>query len=142
MSIKDLRSVRPEWQEPVSAIYGGFAIHVPPPPAEAFQFLLTMRILEGFDLDKFDHLGTEHLDTVFRAIRVAAGVRIENNNKSIEEIVRAFLTDRNIQPFGSVLLTKSAIEGLTEQFGEQVTPQMAENKSHTTSSQLLTVKVT
>ena len=132
MSIRDLRSVRPEWQEPVSAIYRGFAIHVPPPPAEAFQFLLTMRILEGFDLDKFDHLGTEHLDTVFRAIRVAAGVRIDNNNKSIEEIVE-LLTDRNIQPLRKRVANNQVIDGLTEQFGEQVTPQMAENKSHTTS---------
>ena len=132
MSMKDLQSVKPEWQEPISAAYRGLVINVPPPPAEAFQFLLTMRILEGFELHKFEHLSTELLDMVFRAIRVAAGVRISNNNKSVEEILE-LLTDRNIQPLQQRVADKQIIEGLTEQFGEQITRQTAENKSHTTS---------
>ena len=118
--MKDLQSVKPEWQEPISAGYRGLVINVPPPPAEAFQFLLTMRILEGFELHKFEYLSTEHLDTVFRAIRVAAGVRISNNNKSVEEILE-LLTDRNIQPLQQRVADKQIIEGLTEQFGEQIT---------------------
>ena len=119
MSMKDLQSVKPEWQEPISAGYRGLVINVPPPPAEAFQFLLTMQILEGFELHKFEYLSTEHLDTVFRAIRVAAGVRISNNNKSVEEI-HELLTDINIQPLQQRVADKQTIEGLTEQFGEQI----------------------
>ena len=61
------------------------SVHVPPPPCEGFQFLLTLRILEGFDLARLERNGAEHLDIVYRAIRLAAGVRINNNNPPPQE---------------------------------------------------------
>ena len=82
MSIADLEAVEPEWQDPVSAKYKNLLINVPPPPAEAFQFPLTMRILDGLDISSLEYLGVDHLDRVLRSIRVAAGIRILNNNRS------------------------------------------------------------
>ena len=45
ISREDLAAVQPIWEEPVAAAFAGLDIHVPPPPAESFQFLVTMRIL-------------------------------------------------------------------------------------------------
>ena len=45
ISLDDLAAVQPIWEEPVSASFAGLDIHVPPPPAESFQFLMTLRIL-------------------------------------------------------------------------------------------------
>ena len=81
--------IKAEWIDPVAATYRGRAIHVPPPPCEAFQYLLTLRILEGFDLAGMPRNGTDHIDTVLRAIRVAAGVRIATGVPSPAEARRA-----------------------------------------------------
>ena len=66
LTMDDLLDTEPHWIDPVAATYRGRTIHVPPPPCEAFQYLLTLRILEGFELAKLPHNGTEHLDTVLR----------------------------------------------------------------------------
>ena len=63
LTIDDMREARTEWQDPVSADYRGRTVHVPPPPCEAFQYLLTLRILEGFDLKSMPRNGTDHIDT-------------------------------------------------------------------------------
>ena len=80
LTMADLEAVKPAWKEPLSASYRGLTVHTLPPPCEAFQFLLTLRILDGFDLARLERNGVEHLDTVWRAIRLAAGERIANNN--------------------------------------------------------------
>ena len=64
MTMADLEQVAPRWKEPIAAAYRGRAVHVPPPPCEGFQFLLTLRILDGFDLARLERNGAEHLDTV------------------------------------------------------------------------------
>ena len=89
LTMDDLMDTKAQWIDPVSASYRGRTIHVPPPPCEAFQYLLTLRILEGFDLGKLPRNGTDHIDTVLRAIRVAAGVRIANGVPSPAEAGRA-----------------------------------------------------
>ena len=49
--------------------YRGHSVNVPPPPCEGYQYLLTLRILDGFDLARMKRNSTEHVDTVLRAIR-------------------------------------------------------------------------
>eukprot|EP01035_Chromulina_nebulosa_P003493 gene3494-4761_t len=83
------------WAEPVSASYRGLAIHSAPPPSQAFQFLLGLRILEGFDLGAMAHNGVEHLDHVWRAVRLAAGARINAGNPSPETLA-ALLADESV----------------------------------------------
>ena len=73
---RDLAGLRPAWVAPLEAAYRGCSVHVPPPPSEAFQYLLTLRILDGFDIARHERNGAGYLDLVWRAIRVAAGVRV------------------------------------------------------------------
>ncbi len=132
MSLGDLESVRPEWQDPIFAEYRGMSINVPPPPAESFQFPLTMRILEGFDMAALEHLGADHLDRVLRSIRIAAGVRILNNNKSPVEIMH-LMEENYLEPLRSRVIGPEPVIGLTEQYGEPLESELAEGRSHTTS---------
>ena len=106
-------------------------MHVPPPPCEGFQFLLTLRILEGFDLAKLEHNGVDHLDTVYRAIRLAAGVRIANNNPSPDKLA-PFAVGRSCRAAcASACATAGRWSGPTEQWMEP--PAGGEDPGHTTS---------
>ena len=96
--------------------YRGRTVHVPPPPCEGFQFLLTLRILEGFDLAKLERNGVEHLDTVYRAIRLAAGVRIANNNPSPEKLAETCSPTAMSSSCGPACATASRSTGPTEQW--------------------------
>ena len=130
ISINDLDSISPLWENTLSAEYRGHVIHVPPPPSESFQMLLSLRILEAFDLGSFKKLGVKHLDTVLRAIRIAAGVRIKNNQKSINEIHK-LLNDVDL------LIAKvkdgNPVKGLTEQWDSFELFHDTALREHTTS---------
>ena len=126
LTLDDLREARTEWVDPVSADYRGRTVHVPPPPCEAFQYLLTLRILEGFELSKMPRNGTDHIDTVLRAIRLAAGVRIKVGVPSKQKLAE-LLSDSHVEGLRVRLRDKKPISGPTEQW----TPDLAEG--HTTS---------
>lgn len=85
VTMDDLTAVSPVIEAPVKTTYRDRLVHVPPPPAESFQMLLSLGILESFDLAGMDLLGAGHLDLVFRAIRIAAGLRLRHNRCSPEE---------------------------------------------------------
>jgi gamma-glutamyltranspeptidase/glutathione hydrolase len=125
----DFADVRPEWVEPVAASYRDMLVHVPPPPCEAFQFLQTLRILDGFDFARFARDGVDHLDTVYRAIRLAAMQRIAHNKPDAETLVR-LLSEDHVDRLRQRVRDGAAIEGPTEQWLGQ-----RENleKEHTTS---------
>ncbi len=71
LSLGDLEAVAPVWLDPVAARYRDMLVHTLPPPCEGFQYLLTLRILDGFDLGRFERNGIDHLDIVYRAMSVA-----------------------------------------------------------------------
>jgi gamma-glutamyltranspeptidase/glutathione hydrolase len=126
----DLAAVAPKWLDPLSTRYRDLMIHTLPPPAEAFQYLLTLRILEGFDFSKCERNGVEHLDIVFRTIRLAAGVRIAHNNPSPDELV-SLLSDAHVDDLRRCVCSGPAIEGPTEQFAEP--RPVSAGREHTTS---------
>ena len=126
----DLASVSPVWREPLSATYRGLRIHVPPPPCEGFQFLLTLRLLDGFDVAALKPLSAEHLDLVIRAIRMAAGVRITDNRPD-EARLRAILADDNVRLLQDRLRAGAGLEGPTEQWTSE--PPPGADPGHTTS---------
>jgi gamma-glutamyltranspeptidase/glutathione hydrolase len=128
MTMEDFAAVAPRWREPFAASYRGLTVHVPPPPCEAFQFLLGLKILEGFDLASLHKDGPEHLDLVYRAIRLAAGVRIAANNPSPETLADIFAED-SLASLRARVADGIPIEGPTEQW----TPQPGEDPAHTTS---------
>ena len=92
ISLTDLEAVDPPLETPITATYRDRLIHVPPPPAESFQFLLALRILDSFDVGSRGLLSAGHLDLVFRAIRIAAGLRIKHNRCSPKD-AEALLAD-------------------------------------------------
>ena len=132
MTEDDLAAVAPLWEKPLFTRYRGLDIHVPPPPSEAFQFLLTLQMLDGTDIGAMEHLSANHLDTVFRAVRLAAEIRIRNN-KCTQERAEELLSERYIAPLRERLLEPAPIIGRTEQFGEGPLPAATELREHTTS---------
>lgn len=128
MTMADLAAAKARWREPLSASYRGFDINVPPPACEGFQFLLSLRILEGFDLASLPKDGPQHLDLVLRAIRLAAGIRIANNNPSPARLAE-IMSDASIAKLRARVADGIPVEGPTEQW----TPQPTEDPAHTTS---------
>ncbi len=128
ITMADLAAVQARWREPLVASYGGRAIHVPPPACEAFQFLLSLRILDGVDLGALTKDGPDHLDLVYRAIRLAAGVRIANNNPAPEKLAE-ILSEPFVETLRARLHDGKPVTGPTEQW----TPQDGEDPAHTTS---------
>jgi gamma-glutamyltranspeptidase/glutathione hydrolase len=129
MAMSDLEQVAPKWKDPLVATYRGHAVHVPPPACESFQFLLTLRILEGFDLARLERNGADHLDIVYRAIRLAAGVRINNNNPSPQKLAE-LLHDDHVEQLRARVRDGRPVAGPTEQWME---PPKGEDPGHTTS---------
>ena len=115
LAIDDLHDARATWVDPIAIDYRGRKIHVPPPPCEGFQYLVTLRILEGFDFAKLPRNRTEHVDTVLRAIRVAAGVRIANGVPSPQKLAE-LLSDGHIEKLRARVRDGKPVVGPTEQW--------------------------
>ena len=81
-------------------------------PCEAFQYLLTLRILEGFDIKSMPRNGVEHLDTVLRAIRIAAGVRIANGMPSKQKLAE-LLSDGHVEGLRARVRDGKPVDGPT-----------------------------
>jgi gamma-glutamyltranspeptidase/glutathione hydrolase len=130
LTLADLEVVKPIWVEPVAAAYRDVLVHTLPPPCEGFQYLLTLRILDGFDLARLERNGVDHLDTVYRAIRLAAGIRIANNNPAPETLA-ALLAPGSVDALRRRVSDGEPIEGPTEQWIDQ--PPDSVSREHTTS---------
>jgi gamma-glutamyltranspeptidase/glutathione hydrolase len=130
LTMADLESVAPRWLDPLSASYRGLAIHSLPPPAEAFQYLLTLRVLEGFDLAGLECNGVDHLDIVYRAIRLAAGIRIANNNPDAA-LLASLLSDAHVDQLRARVRDGKPVVGQVEQSAEPQPVSLAHE--HTTS---------
>ena len=114
---KDFDSVEPEWLDPVSADYRGVTVYTLPPPCEGFQYLLTLRILDGLNLGVLERNGVEHLDTVYRAIRLAAGARIQFNRPS-EKKLKELLAEGFVSKLRKRAQDGKPLDGPTEQWIE------------------------
>jgi gamma-glutamyltranspeptidase/glutathione hydrolase len=130
LTIGDLESVQPVWLDPLMASYRDLTIHTLPPPCEGFQYLLTLRLLDGLAVAAMERNGVEHLDTMYRAIRLAAGVRIANNNPSPERLAE-LMGEASVAALRARLRDGTPIEGPTEQW---IAPAPASARGqHTTS---------
>jgi len=129
LSLADLEAFEPRWLDPIRMSYRGLVVHSLPPPAESFQYLLTLRILDGFRLERLERNGIEHLDTLWRAIRLAAGIRIERNNPSSDELGLLFAEEK-IEELRRRVRDGPPIDGPTEQF---VPRPVSMAHEHTTS---------
>jgi gamma-glutamyltranspeptidase / glutathione hydrolase len=130
LTMSDLEAVAPRWLDPLSARYRDLEVHTLPPPCEGFQYLLTLRILDGFDLAGLARDGIDHLDIVYRAIRLAAGMRIAHNNPPPERLAM-LLAEEGVEALRRRVRDRQPIAGPTEQWIDQ--PPDAVDRSHTTS---------
>jgi len=128
LTVADIKAATPRWKDPLTARYRHLSVNTLPPPSEAFQFLLTLRILEACDFSRLERNGVEHLDTVWRAIRLAAGARIANNNPAPDRLAQ-LLSEPNVQALRHRLKDGAPIVGPTEQW----LPLAGEGEQHTTS---------
>jgi gamma-glutamyltranspeptidase/glutathione hydrolase len=115
LTMADLDAVEAVWSDPVSARYRRLTIHTLPPPSEAFQLLLTLRLLENFDIAAMEPHGVEHLDLLWRTIRVAASERIYNNRPDAERL-DAIFHSANLDRLLSFVTAPGPVEGPTEQW--------------------------
>lgn len=132
LSLEDLAAVRPFWEEPARASFDGLVVHVPPPPAESFQFLLTLRVIEAAGLDRAEHLSGPHLDRVFRAVRLAAEQRIRNGRRHPDR-AQELLADDEVSRLLDRMEAPEATHGRTEGHGDGPLPEAASLRDHTTS---------
>ena len=130
ISISDLEAVDPILEAPVKVTYRDRVVHVPPPPAESFQVLLALGILDSFSIGSLGVLSAPHLDLVFRAIRISAGLRIEHNHCNPKD-VEALLSDM------TAYVTRAGdgipVEGLTEKWSGDADFTADAPKENTTS---------
>jgi gamma-glutamyltranspeptidase/glutathione hydrolase len=132
ITLADLEAVEPIWEDPIHAEYRGLTLNVPPPPAESFQFPLTLRLLEETDFAALPHLGSDHLDRVFRAVRIAAELRIRNNKRAPADILE-LLSEDSVAPLRALVAGKDSVWGRTEQHATGPLADGPKLNEHTTS---------
>jgi len=132
LTMDDLAAVQLTWSDPVAVSYRGYKVNVPSPPCEGFQYLLTLRILEGFDFSKMKRNSVDHVDTVLRAIRLAAGVRIATGVPSPQKLAE-ILSDGHVEALRARVRDGKPVVGPTEQWTPPAQPASPLDESHTTS---------
>jgi gamma-glutamyltranspeptidase/glutathione hydrolase len=130
----DLAAVAPEWQEPIAQKFHDVVVHTLPPPCEGFQFLLTLRLLDGIPADASAPYSVENLDRMWRAIRLAAGARIAHNNPT-PDMFATLMSEASVEQLRARLDDPAPIEGPTEQFIAPPPDEDPKNpdRGHTTS---------
>jgi gamma-glutamyltranspeptidase/glutathione hydrolase len=103
------------WRAPTAVGYRDLTVHCPPPPCEGFQMLQALRILDGFDLAGMEPNGIDHVDTVLRAIRLAAGDRIAFNNPKPEKLAE-LLGEARVATHRARVRDGAVVTGPTEQW--------------------------
>jgi gamma-glutamyltranspeptidase/glutathione hydrolase len=115
LTMGDLEAVKPTWLEPLAVPYRGLLVNTLPPPCEGFQYLLTLAMLDSVALGAMERNGIEHLDAMYRAIRLAAGARIANNNPSPERFAD-LMSAGSVDALRARLRDGKPVEGPTEQW--------------------------
>lgn len=115
LTMQDILAVQALWVEPVSVGYRDLVVHAPPPTCTAWQFLLGLRILDGFDVAALPRDGVEHLDLVWRAARLAAGVRVHTGNPSPERLAE-LLAEPSVAALRRRATDGVPVSGPTEQW--------------------------
>lgn len=132
ISMEDLERVEPRFLEPMQVDYRGLTIHTLPPPAESFQMLLSLAMLAGVDIARMEHLGPDHLDTVLRAIRMAAELRLHHNKRPRAEIEGLF-DAAVLDDLRNRLTDGRPVIGRTEQWSSGPMAETDWTREHTTS---------
>jgi gamma-glutamyltranspeptidase / glutathione hydrolase len=71
----DLASYRPEWQEPISTTYRGYTVYCPPLPCSGMQYLITLNLVEGFDMAAMGQNSADYVHHLAEAMKLAVADR-------------------------------------------------------------------
>lgn len=132
LNMADLESVETHWMEPLQAHYRGLDVHSLAPPSEAFQFLLTLAILQRCNIGDYEQNGPDHLDCIIRAVRLAAEQRIQNNHAPAE-VIAELLTGTSLDQLCERHDKGAGIDGRVQQWKAITDPDLVGRREHTTS---------
>ena len=127
---RDLSMVAAQWREPLAVDYQGCRVHVPPPPCEGFQFLLTLKLLEQAGLESVPFGGADHFDLVARAVRLAAGLRLKHNRPDADRVAALFAPEA-IAALAREMAEGKGLIGQTEHW--DAASFASDDPAHTTS---------
>jgi len=71
ISLADLAAQKSEWVEPISTDYRGYTVYEIPPNSQGLTALLTLNILEGFDLKVLSAQPARYYHTLIEATKLA-----------------------------------------------------------------------
>src|SRR6185369_3900202 len=71
ISLADLAAQKSEWVEPISTDYRGYTVYEIPPNGQGLTALLTLNILEGFDLAALSRRPARYYHTLIEATKLA-----------------------------------------------------------------------
>jgi gamma-glutamyltranspeptidase/glutathione hydrolase len=71
LTAEDLAAHEGEWGEPISSTYRGYTVYETPPPTQGLAALLTLNLLEGFDLTRYEVHSPEHLHLLIELTKLA-----------------------------------------------------------------------
>ncbi|HEY6217839.1 MAG TPA: gamma-glutamyltransferase [Pyrinomonadaceae bacterium] len=71
ISLADLAAQKSEWVEPISTNYRGYTVYEIPPNGQGLTALLTLNILEGFDLGALSRQPVRYYHTLIEATKLA-----------------------------------------------------------------------
>lgn len=76
LTVEDLASYTPSWQEPISTNYRGYTTYCPPLPCSGMQYLITLNIVEGFDMAGMGPNSADYLHHLAEAMKLAVADRV------------------------------------------------------------------
>lgn len=71
LDAEDLAGFAPFWCDPIGVDYRGHRVYAPPLPCQAIQYLMTLNILDGFDIGGMGHNTAETLHHFIEAAKLA-----------------------------------------------------------------------
>lgn len=71
MTMDDLASHVSTWEEPISVAYRGLRVYECPPNGQGITALISLNLLEGFDLASLETLSAEKMHLMIEAMRLA-----------------------------------------------------------------------
>ncbi|HUG16610.1 MAG TPA: gamma-glutamyltransferase, partial [Thermomicrobiales bacterium] len=75
LTVQDLATYEPSWQEPISTSYRGLDVYCPPLPCSGMQYLIMLNIVEGFDIGAMGQNSAEYIHHLAEAMKLAVADR-------------------------------------------------------------------
>src|ERR1700741_3220947 len=71
IKMEDLAATKADWVDPISTDYRGYQVYEMPPNGQGITALITLNILEGFDLAAMHSEPTQYYHTLIEATKLA-----------------------------------------------------------------------